>query len=232
MRKGLVFRSCVAVMAMLAPGLPLQPAAAAQQSERAADLDIIVTFFVPGRQLEQLVVGGCETAFRTHLTTDPDHQAMERTVPGTQDRMVAAAAAHCRDRVPAIIEDHAGRARAFWASSTSAPDLARLARLFEPAVRDLEARDILYREGDMAATAARRAFAGSDPASFQEAMARFSRSPGGAALLRRAGDYRSELQAAIEEDIVGVAMDAKRSARRAANAHARAAGYSDPFPEE
>ena len=234
MRVWLAAMGSLAIVCLPPPG---GSAAARLQANPAADLDVLANFFLPGPPVGDAVRKGCSAAYRTKQSRTAADLALERQLPGVQDKMVAAASAYCDAEIPGVIARLHARIKADWRAAASPADLHRLARLFAPATREAAASRFDVREGEMVSDAAKRIDRPSkeELARFEAAQIAFAKTPGGGALLNRTTAYQTRIQrelSAPQGPIAAVVKGGLAAAHRAANAYAREKGLEAPYPAE
>lgn len=221
-----------AVAASLLGAPPFYGAQAAQVTDQTDNLDIFAEFFLPSSAITQVLLGGCETAYRTKLSNDPDDRVLEQQIPGIHDRMVEAAANYCRGAASNLTSRRHAAIRAYWVANATAPEIARLAQLFAIPVNEVRRMSVTFREGDMATDAARRAASSEAGERFQRAQVEFAQTPGGTALLNRVGSFQADQATSMEPEIAGFMRSALAEAHRAANDYARERGFAPPYGAE
>lgn len=217
----------------------IAPPAVAQRTH-SDDLEVLANFFLPGAMTEQLIRGGCRTAYQTKRSRDAADRALERDLPGVEDKMIAAASAYCDAEAPAAIARWHDSIKAEWRNSISSRDLHRLATLFRPWVREVQTISLDCRSGETATDSFERSWP--KPASQTERwwterwraeQKAFIKTPADVALLNRVAAYQARTQKEVEDPagpLIATIRNGLRAAHQAANAYAREKGFNAPYP--
>lgn len=224
------------IFTAIAAGLCMAaPSARAQAPASSPAIETLVDVFVPRTMLFALSRELCNTAFRTSLEVDPNLRLAEKSVPALTDRMVATASAHCDAEMPKLIERRQAEAREHVRSSLKPADQVRLARALAPIAEKNRSFKVDARPGDtMTQIVARIDPARGPDAREQAAQLALARTPGGAALLKQAHDYREAMDGKLAADrktLLEIADAGYLAAHRQANLMAAEKGFGELYAD-
>jgi hypothetical protein len=210
-------------------------AATSPAPNRAANLESIVTLFVPAGPLEDLIVDGIATAYRTRLESHPDYVALEAAHPGVRETMIAALVQVVHRAAPDVISRLRSDAQAYWDARLTDAEAAAFASFAnDTSITDATRNGLDYRPGDTAVSAVQRSAEAADSARFDRVQAQFAATPVGGRLLPIASAYQAAIAERLQGEGANVARAALAAAHRAANdfVRQRSPGADLPYPDE
>jgi hypothetical protein len=179
----------------------------------------------------QLMLGGCITTFGGQISGNAELQKLESSLPGLRERMITAARAHCESEGPKALATMRARVAKDWTANTTPAERSRLARVLAPMLARMGRASIDFRDGETAIQALERSVPDSaEDKAIQQGFQAFARRPGGTALLNKLFDYKKRFDGELtNSELHAVLLQAKATARAAANAYARENGFGDIY---
>jgi hypothetical protein len=229
------FRAGLAIVLMAMLSVTAAPSHGQPAAARAANLESVVTFFVPAAPLQDLIVDGIATAYRTRLASHAGYAQLEAAYPGISEAMSAAVVQVVHRAAPDLIARLRSDAEAYWdARLTDAEAAAFAAFANDASITEPMRNGIDYRPGDTAISGLERSAEGTDSARLDRVQAQFAATPAGRRLLPVASAYQAAMAERLQGEGVTVTRAALAAAHRAANdfVRRRSPGADLPYPDE